>query len=154
MHKSQNAGFGENINSCHKGDKAFIVHDPWEVRDVPMWEWPVVLMSACSESWKMAEHLHSCLELNKSNIPESERAATLHHLGDRKALQWRISGWNHLKMTQNGSRMLDMVLLHRMVFHTGPTKWLISIWRAVLVPHSILDCKKRPGKNTITYTVT
>lgn len=77
----------KNVKSCHHGDKAFTVHDPWEVRDEPVWERPVVLMSACSESWKMAEHLHSRLELNKCNIPESEKAATFYHLGDRKALQ-------------------------------------------------------------------
>jgi len=43
----------------------------------------------------MAEHLHSCLKLNKSNIPESERAGTLYHQGDRKALQ--------VKPPENGS---------------------------------------------------
>lgn len=59
----------------------------------------------------------------------------------------RSSGLNLLRMAQNGSRilhqgswyMLDM--LHKMEFHTGSMKGLISIWRPALVPHQTV--KKR-----------
>lgn len=113
-HKSQNAGFGENttalrknVNSCHHRDKAHSVNDPWEVRDEPEWERPVVLMSACSESWKMTEHLNSRLELNKCNIPESEK-------GETEKPSKRRSGLKHPQnrscILQQGSwQMLDMV---------------------------------------------
>ncbi len=77
----------KNFNSCHHRDKALPVNDPWEVRDEPVWERPVIPMSASFESWKMTEHLNSRLEMNKCNIPESEKAASLYHLRDRKALQ-------------------------------------------------------------------
>lgn len=88
-HKNQNAASKKNVNSCHQRDKALPVNDPWEVRDEPVWKRPVILTSACSESWKMTEHLNSRLELNKCNIPESEKAASLYHLRDRKAL-WEV----------------------------------------------------------------
>lgn len=101
---------------------------PWEVQDEPVWERPVVLMSACSESWKMVEHLHSRLELNKCNIPECEKGATLYHLGDRKALQV-LEFW--LKPPYNGSEWVPY----------SPSRLMIHAWHVPQngIPHWIYE---------------